>query len=258
MVSKVGTIAAVFSAVAGVVVAVVIGLQWMSYPGGLSMELRDAKTTLHRQTDGAGVSYQVMLSGEMAILNNNSRSVLVTRICTQQYDANTLNTLSKNEDLGCLTTELVDSDGNQVRYPITVPAYTTFLAEYQESMSIYNKFIVIAFETLVDNGMNIAELQRHLETEGYDLFGQRRWKGDTIWLPCDEHLPEELRDIGIVFTLETAEKVHRSCGMFLLDTAFLMGGRLGRAQTQMRIPLDAFRRRSGPGEIWEHEERITE
>jgi len=102
--------------------------------------------------------------------------------------------------------------------------------------------------------MDLSQLQDYVETQGFDLFGQMRWIGDTIWLPCGDYLPKTPEDIGIVFTIETAEPIHRSCGMFVLDANFLVGGRLGTAQTTWTVPLDAFRRRSGPRDIWEHEE----
>ena len=53
--------------------------------GGLSLEVRDPETTLHREESGAGAAYSVLLSGEIVILNNNSRSMLLTGICVQKY-----------------------------------------------------------------------------------------------------------------------------------------------------------------------------
>ena len=146
-------VAIIVSGLVGAVAAAIPAWQtvyeWMS--AGLSLELRDAKTTLQREENGANITYYVLLSGEMVILNNNSRHVLIRNICVQKYDHYILR-LSKNSHQSCATTELIGQDGASVHYPITVAAYDRLLLKYEEAFPVYNHLIATAYEALLARG----------------------------------------------------------------------------------------------------------
>jgi hypothetical protein len=120
-------------AIAALLAAAIAADQWWQSNRNVavSMELRDAKMSLQRHTSGKYVEYSVALDGQLVILNNNPRPIVIAHICMRRSNNSktffpdigfpVVDWSSRTTGPSCVVpADLINEEGAAPKYPLSL------------------------------------------------------------------------------------------------------------------------------------------